>query len=436
VQTIRTRRLLFGCILVAALGLGCGGEPNRRGRVLLVGIDGAMLRVAAPMLRAGRLPNLAAIAQEGVYGPLWSHLPLLSPRIWTSMATGRAPKHHGILNFAREDAEGRQRLYGSSDRHGPALWNIASEAGLTVSVVNWWMTYPLETVRGVMVSDHLLAREIQGRRNLTGAPELEGGAIVYPEAWEETVEALAEEPGPVTTVPDPFADPEGFPSWVVPADLSKRYENDAWITRIALEVERREHPDLQMVFLPGIDRVSHILWGSIEPDSAYPRSMFTPSEREVAANALRSYYEYTDALVGKLLESYGPDDLVVVVSDHGFEAGTGDMPGVTGVHDSSRALLGVLFARGPDVEPPEESSLRVSVNDITPTILAWLGLPVADDMDGKPAPFLAIDPAKIARVPTHDIAPIERHGGAPSGAEAAILENLRALGYLEHGDSR
>ena len=44
-------------------------------RVLLVGIDGATLRVARPMIRAGRLPHLARIAQQGVYGPLQAHLP-------------------------------------------------------------------------------------------------------------------------------------------------------------------------------------------------------------------------------------------------------------------------------------------------------------------------------------------------------------------------
>jgi len=434
VQPIRTRRVPFGCILVVLLALGCADQPKPRGRVLLVGIDGAMLRVALPLLRAGRLPNLDAIARRGVYGPLWSHMPLLSPRIWTSIATGKTPKHHGIMNFAHEDEAGTQHLYGSADRKGPALWNIASDAGLSVSVVNWWVTYPLEAVRGVMVSDHVLAREIQGRRNLTGAVQPEGGPIVYPEAWDEPVRALAKETLPLTDVPDPFADPEGFPDWVVPAGLSQHYQSDTWVTRIALEIERREHPDLQMVFLPGIDRVSHILWGAIEPDSAYPRPMFTTAEREVAGNALRRYYEYTDALIGTLLESYGPDDLVIVVSDHGFEAGTGDMPGVTGTHDTSRALLGVLFARGPNVEPPSDSSLRVSVDDITPTILAWLGLPIADDMDGKPAPFLAIDPAEIARVTTYDTTPIERLGDEPSGAEKAILENLRALGYLGHDD--
>jgi hypothetical protein len=50
-------------------------------------------------------------------------------------------------------------------------------------------------------------------------------------------------------------------------------------------------------------------------------------------------------------------------------------------------------------------------------------------MDGKPAPFLVVPPA--GTVPTYDSAPVERLAQAPSGAEGAIVEQLRDLGYVE-----
>jgi hypothetical protein len=430
---VRPHGLLASCILAIVLCLACGGEPKPHGRVLLVGIDGATVRVALPLLRNGKLPTLARIAQEGIFGALRSHIPLISPRIWTSIATGKTPQHHGILSFARKGPDGEQRLYQSFDRKAPALWNIVSDAGRSVAVVNWWATYPLEKVRGVIVSDHLLARELQGRRNLTGAPVVEAGAIVYPEAWGDRVQALSKAVGPLTDVADPFLDRAAFPDWALPERLSERYRNDEWVTRIALEIERELHPDVLMVFLPGVDRVSHRLWGALEPESEYPRPLFTPEQREVAANALRRYYEYSDALIGKLLEGYGPDDLVMVVSDHGFEAGTG-LVFLTGEHKSEKALRGVIFARGPDIAPPNDRQ-PVSVNDVTPTILAWLRLPIGDDMDGKPASFLAMDAEEIARIPTYDTRPIERLEAVPSGAEEAMLDHLRSLGYLEADDS-
>lgn len=412
-------------LVLLAAGSGCD-RPGEGGRVLLVGIDGATLRIAKPMLEEGRLPHLARIASQGIYGPLRSHFPLSSPRIWTSIATGKTPEHHGILGFAKPDEAGVQRLFTSADRTTHAIWNIASDAGLTVGVVNWWNSYPLEKVNGFIASDHLLPFDVRGRRRMTGAVPEDLGPIVYPPEWGERVAALLDESTPVTSLPDPFANRAGFARWVKPERLTTRYENDASLVRIARAVEAEWKPDLMMVFLPGIDRVSHVIWAGVEPAERYPKGPFmTPAQREVAGRALRDYYAYTDALIGVLMEPYGPDDLVIVVSDHGFEAGRG-LGVLTGVHESEQALLGVVFARGRDVAPAPGV---VSVNDITPTILAWLGIPVGEDMDGKVAPFLHV--SSVPHVASHDTTPIERLENVPSGAEGELLEQLRALGYLE-----
>ena len=71
----------------------------------------------------------------------------------------------------------------------------------------------------------------------------------------------------------------------------------------------------------------------------------------------------------------------------------------------------------------------MTIYDITPTILAWLGLPVGDDMDGAVASFL--ERPDSGRVATHDAEAIGRADGRPSGADEDILEDLRALGYIE-----
>jgi predicted AlkP superfamily phosphohydrolase/phosphomutase len=414
-------------LLLVACWIGKGGGS----RVLLVGIDGATLRVALPLLEEGRLPNLERIGRRGVFGPLRSHFPLSSPRVWNSIATGKVPEKHGILGFARpREGSPGQRLYLSLDRKVHALWNIASDAGLTVGVVNWWNTYPVEKIRGVMVSDHVLPGEISGRSTITRAVSPERGPIIHPEEWAERVAAAFEDGRPLTGIADPFQDRTAFPSWVNPDRLSERYGEDQ--SRIALEIQHRLRPDLLMVLLPGVDRISHVLWGALEPPEIYrdPPAM-TAEEREASAAALRRYYEYTDALIGRLMEAYRPEDLVVVVSDHGFEAGR-SLAGVTGVHSTRKALRGVIFASGRGIRPPWEKQ-PVSVNDVTPTLLAWLGLPVGADMDGRVASFLA--DREVERIASHDAAPIERLSHVPSGAETEILEQLQALGYFEHDAS-
>ena len=89
----------------------------------------------------------------------------------------------------------------------------------------------------------------------------------------------------------------------------------------------------------------------------------------------------------------------------------------------------MVFARGPGIAAGQRAA-GMSVNDVSPTILAWLGLPLGQDMDGKVAAFLA--PSRPVRsIATHDVGEVERIGGSASGSEEEILDQLRALGYIE-----
>ena len=127
------------------------------------------------------------------------------------------------------------------------------------------------------------------------------------------------------------------------------------------------------------------------------------------------------------MEGYAPEDLVLVVSDHGFEAGVSLML-LTGKHDSPNALNGVLFARGQGI-PVDQPAGPVNVFELTPSVLTFAGLPVAQNMAAGPAPFLG--KVRIAPIASYDDIPIERYAPAQSGNEEDIIEHLRALGYLE-----
>jgi predicted AlkP superfamily phosphohydrolase/phosphomutase len=413
--------------LVALLGIvpalaGCDGAA-RQGRVLLIGLDGASPKVVRKLLAEGELPNLGRIAQRGLHAPLRSFLPLQSPRIWASVATGKVPKKHGILTFT---TGGRLAL--SSDRRAHALWNIASSAGLRVAVVNWWNTFPPEEIRGVMASDHLFPREVKRRRALTGA-HVPSAELTYPAEWTDRLAPLLRNDSDLTSFSDPFSDREALPPWAKPERLSEAFRADASVVRIALEIQQELEPDLTMVLLTGIDRVSHRLWGCLEPADAYPEHLRpSAAQRRAGVRALFDYYRYSDALVGLLLRAHDPEDLVLVVSDHGFEGGTSNYVDLTGSHESEKSRDGVLFASGRGVSRAQPKEL-VTVNDVTPTVLAWLGLPLGRDMDGRPAGFL--ETGEPEWIDTHDTTPIRRLPSAASEAEDDILELLRELGYVE-----
>ncbi|MEE3327184.1 MAG: alkaline phosphatase family protein [Myxococcota bacterium] len=431
----------YTALIVVLSLLGCSqGEPERPpGRVLLIGIDGASPRVVEPMMAEGRLPALASLAKDGVYGPLRSVLPLYSPRIWNTIATGRKPNDHGVISFVKPDPDNKNKknpkrdreLYLSTDRKTPALWNIIAEAGMSVAVVNWWTTYPPEKINGVMVSDHFFPEQIAGIKNTFNDNRASSGALIHPVSWTPTAQEVLEEQEALTTIPNPFSHNPDLPHWVNKDLLEGQYKSDQQITRLALEIQKEFRPDVMMVFMPGIDRASHWLWGNLEPASAYPKSL-RPSteERQAGRAALEEYYEFTDQLIGLLAQDYGPDDLILVISDHGFQAHVSMML-LTGGHEDHRALDGILFARGEGIDQGEPAG-PVSVFNLAPSVLAWLGLPFANDMVMGPAPFVGV--SQPTRIASYDDMVIEHLETGASGNEEEIVEHLRALGYLEDSE--
>jgi hypothetical protein len=161
------------------------GRPPRR--VLLVGWDGADWELLEPFARRGVMPNLDRLMRAGSWGELASITPLLSPLIWTTMATGAGPEEHGILDFVEVAQEtGIKVPITGRQRRVPALWNMASAAGLSVAVAGWWATWPAEPVNGVLISDRLFV--LLSDTVAEGPP----GTVVFPPTLEAEFRRLAE----------------------------------------------------------------------------------------------------------------------------------------------------------------------------------------------------------------------------------------------------
>lgn len=365
------RNLAIILPLAAALCL-C---PPARAAVFIIGLDGADPAVTAEMIKAGKMPNLAAVFAQGVSGRLDTRapLPLSSPVIWTSMATGKNVEKHGITGFVKP---GTGTFYRTSDRTAPALWNMVSSQGLTVNVVGYLMTYPAETVNGVMVSNNYFMPG--GAQSVVSPPGLKlktsrAQVFVSGTALRDAA-AIAGLTRPELLLLMPSLDTYDS------ADFRKQYlfekllqytMSDEGFASLSEELLGRGKPDLFMLYLPGIDRVSHLAWGQAgEPGKAF-------------GNLVRAYYAYTDRLLGRVLAHAGKEDTVIIVSDHGFRQrkGAGPLTVVSGDHRPG----GIFAARGPDIRRGARLKAPVTDWDITPTALYLLGLPVAKDMDGAPA---------------------------------------------------
>jgi hypothetical protein len=72
--------------------------------------------------------------------------------LWSTIATAPAWRRTASPASSRTDGQGG-RLFASSDRRLPALWNLVDSRGGSVGVVGWWNTWPAEHVDGYIVSD-------------------------------------------------------------------------------------------------------------------------------------------------------------------------------------------------------------------------------------------------------------------------------------------
>ena len=82
-------RLLVAAVVAAVVAGACGGDRGPL-RVTVIGVDGATWRVMDPLLADGALPRVQALVDGGVRGPLRSQMPLISPPVWTTIATSES----------------------------------------------------------------------------------------------------------------------------------------------------------------------------------------------------------------------------------------------------------------------------------------------------------------------------------------------------------
>jgi predicted AlkP superfamily phosphohydrolase/phosphomutase len=269
--------------------------------LLILGLDGATLDLAAPWAADGTLPHLASLMREGAWGRLASTVPPATFPGWTSFMTGVNPGRHGIFDFTRRDGGAyRVRFVNATHRRAASVWRLMSDAGRRVCVLGLPGTYPPEPVNGCMVSGFD-----------TPVTTRADASFVYPNDLAPEVERLGG---------FPFADFQEFdigPGWHERA-LASLLDGISKKTKLAEAMLERERWDCLMLLLGESDTVAHHFWAFHDPRS--PR--FDRAGARRLGDPVRTVYQALDGLVGKLRRRV-PGATILVVSDHGF-GGAGD----------------------------------------------------------------------------------------------------------------
>ena len=348
-------------------------------------------------------------------------------RAWTTIATGEPPEVHGVRGIETRRVAGvqgrlatgggaiartvraatdlvrltRPSVASRDERRSKTVWEIAEDAGLRTAVVNWWATWPAPPGTGIVITDRALLRLEHG-----GALD---GEMAPPALYEQLRAAW---PGIRQRAHDAAA--ARFRSVVDPQTatvLRRSAELDATIVGVFLSLPDPGR-DLDVVYLPGLDIAQHALLAT--PEGAAQ----TPSAVAARLDALRSYYEFLRDVAEPLMTPVTRTDVVIVMQ-----------PGR--VQTPADGVLAMFMVLPPFDMPAGVRDAGVArVEDIAPTLLQTLGVPLSREFAGGVVRWFRAGGAR-RYVDTYGrpfTAPASREG-RPLDQE--MIDRLRSLGYVK-----
>lgn len=259
------------------------GKQEQSPKLVVIGLDGTPYTFVRRMLREGRMPNLARIVENTGFARMNSVYPTVSSVAWSSYMTGVNPARHGIYGFIdRKPGSYDIVLPNAQMMKAKTLWEMLSEAGKRVIVINVPVTYPPRPVNGILIGCFL-------------SPNID--RAVYPPQKTELIKSL------------------GY-----------RIDTDAWLARESkdklfadvqdclarrgktlLHLMDNEAWDFFQCHIMETDRLYHFAWEQYETDDPTYAPPFYETIQQI------------DDLLGEVLrrvEKTGAE--LMVLSDHGF----------------------------------------------------------------------------------------------------------------------
>jgi predicted AlkP superfamily pyrophosphatase or phosphodiesterase len=284
------KNISFFFLLFVLIHTACAA-PQSAHPVVLISIDGLRPDFVFEADHYGlKIPNLRHLLQQGSYASgVHGVLPTVTYPSHTTLVTGVSPERHGIEANTTFDPLNRNFegwYWYAEDIKAPALWDVATDSGLTTANVHWPVTV--------------------GARITYNLPQLWRAGT---EDDRKLLRALAT-PGLLPSLEGelgPYADGE-----------NEAIDGDENRGRFVVRLIQQRKPNLTLAYFTALDTIEHAS-GPFSQES-------------------RSVLERIDAVVGKVIqaaqETFKGQAIVAVVSDHGFVQTNHEVNLIGAFHDA------------------------------------------------------------------------------------------------------
>jgi predicted AlkP superfamily phosphohydrolase/phosphomutase len=222
------------------------------------------------------------VFERGTSVEMNSSLPDVSAVAWTSVNTGMNPAKHGIYGFVdRKPGTTAMEVMTASHVRAKTIWQLASDAGRRAVAINVPLSYPPQTINGVVISDFL-------------APALD--KAVYPTTLLPVLQELGYR---IDT--DPWAARQSLDAFVDDFRVTAGKRAEA-----VLHLMDSEAWEFFMVVFMETDRLHHFMWQYMESGDPTYAPKFMDAYRQI------------DEIAGRIIGRLRDDDELIIMSDHGF----------------------------------------------------------------------------------------------------------------------
>jgi predicted AlkP superfamily phosphohydrolase/phosphomutase len=255
---------------------------KKKPRVVVIGLDGTPLSFLRRKLDDGSLPSIKALFDKGSTMEIKSTHPCVSCVAWSSMMTGKNPAKHNIFGFI-DRKPGTYSIYlpNSATMTSTTLWEILSDKGRSVIVMNVPVTYPPRAVNGYMVSGF-------------DAPRL--GGATYPDTLAPRLKTQDYE-----IDIDPWRARENLDNLY--PDLIRVFQARV---NAFFNLYSEKKWDFAILHIMETDRLYHFMWEHME--QGHPKY----------AAQFMNFFAEIDKFFARLVKELDDDVTVIVMSDHGF----------------------------------------------------------------------------------------------------------------------